>query len=206
VIFDIDGTLVDSVGLIIDCYQYGFRTVLGHEWDEAEIRTWIGASLVDSLQRVCPEHADELFQRYVEWNAAHCTSMRAYPGIPELAGALVAAGVRLGVVTSKRQEPAVQSLALGGLTQAVTVIVSHDDTTAHKPDPEPLLLAVERLGCAVSDAVYVGDSLMDVQAAQAAGLDCVAVTWGAGEETALRAAGPTAVCDTVDALRGLLLG
>ena len=122
----------------------------------------------------------------------------------ELLAALAEAGLRVGVVTSKRQESAQLTRDLLELPVPLTVVL--EDTDRHKPEPEPLLLALERLGVPAADAVYVGDAVVDVLAALAAGMDVIAVTWGAGEPAALRAAGPTAVVDSVAELASLLLG
>ena len=206
-IFDIDGTLVDSIGLIVASYQHAFRTVLGHEQDEDQIKGWIGQSLYGSLQRTFPDHADELFAVYTRWNEDHTTEMLAsYPGIPELAEDLVAAGVRVGAATSKRDEPAQWALDLGHLGHTVPLLVAHDDVDEHKPSPKPLLLAVSRLGGHPGQAVYVGDAVVDVLAARNAGMSSVAVTWGAGRREELVESEPDHLCDTVDELRAVLLG
>jgi len=206
VIFDIDGTLVDSVGLIVASYQHAFRTVLGHEEDEALIKTWIGASLVGVMRENYPDHADDLFREYTTWNEAHTEGwLKEYPGIPELASSLVEAGVRLGAATSKRRGQAQWALDLGHLTDLVPLVVAHEDVDAHKPDPTPLLLAAQRLGCTPAEAVYVGDAAVDVQAAHNAGMDCIACTWGAGTEPDLVAAAPTVLVHTVPELRSVLL-
>ncbi len=108
---------MNSVDLIVQSYQHAFRTVLGREWDEAEIKTWIGQSLRDAIYRASPEHGAELFATYTEWNEAHTDQLiRPFAGVRELVADLVAAGVRVGAATSKRQQPAVRTLDLGGLT------------------------------------------------------------------------------------------
>lgn len=206
VIFDLDGTLVDSVSLIVDSFQYAFRTVLGHEWDQAEIRTWIGKSLYDSILQACPEHVDELYQCYSQWNHDHSESqIRAYDGVSELLQDLVRAGVSLGAATSKRVNPAQWALELSGLDDLVEILVAHDDVNEHKPDPEPLLLAAAKLGVPASDAVYVGDAVVDILSAHNAGMDCIAVTWGAGTPADLEACQPTVICQTVTELLNTLL-
>ena len=207
VIFDIDGTLVDTVDLIVASYQHAFRTVLGHEWDETEIRTWIGQAFEESLQRVCPDHIDELFRVYIEWNHAHTEEMlKEYPGIRELVTELAAAGVRLGAATSKRHVIAQRALDLGNLGDIVPLLASHEDSIEHKPNPAPLLVAAAKVSCPPSEAVYVGDAVVDILAATNAGMDSIAVTWGAGIRAELVDAGPTVVVDTVDELRAVLFG
>ena len=206
VIFDLDGTLVDSVGLIVASYQHAFRTVLGHEEDEALIKTWIGKSLLGVMQEFYPGQADELFEEYTMWNEAHTPEMlREYPGIPELASSLVEAGVRVGAATSKRRGQAQWGLDLGHLTDLIPLVVAHEDVDAHKPDPAPLLLAARKLGCTPQEAVYVGDAAVDVQAAHNAGMDSIACTWGAGTEQDLVDADPTVLVHTVPELRSVLL-
>ena len=206
VIFDLDGTLVDSVGLIVASYQHAFRTVLGHEEDEAMIKTWIGKSLLGVMKDNYPDHADELFREYTTWNEAHTPQMlREYPGIPEMASSLVESGVRVGAATSKRQGQAQWALDLGHLTDLIPLVVAHEDVDVHKPDPTPLLLAAEKLGCSPEEAVYVGDAAVDIQAAHNAGMDSIGCTWGAGTEQDLIAADPTVLVHTVDELRCVLL-
>ncbi|MDR2974491.1 MAG: HAD-IA family hydrolase [Propionibacteriaceae bacterium] len=206
VIFDIDGTLVDSVDLIVASYQHAFRTVLGHEWDEAEIKTWIGQSLYGALERECPDHVDELFRVYIEWNEAHTAEwITAFTGIPELMTDLVAAGLKVGAATSKRRHQAQWALELGRVDAQLPLVVAHEDVATHKPDPAPLLLAAKKLGVTPDQAVYVGDATVDVQAAHNADMDVVAVTWGAGTRADLIAARPTALIDTVSDLGDALL-
>jgi pyrophosphatase PpaX len=111
----------------------------------------------------------------------------------------------VAVATSKRHPPAAKALVLTGLTDLVPVLVTMEDTTVHKPDPTPLLLAVERAGGEPGRAAYVGDAVVDVRAAQAAGMAGIGVLWGAGTEADLRAAEPLGVASNVAALRALLL-
>ena len=99
------------------------------------------------------------------------------------------------------------NIAVGHLLDAyLHVLVTLEDTEEHKPDPAPLLLAVERMGCTPAEAVYVGDAVVDVQAARRAGMAAVGVTWAAGARSDVVAARPDVVADTVDDLRAALLG
>ncbi|MDR0284708.1 MAG: HAD-IA family hydrolase [Propionibacteriaceae bacterium] len=206
VIFDIDGTLVNSVDLIVASYQHAFQTVLGHEWDETEILTWLGQSLIGAFQRRWPDQADALYRAYTDWNHAHTEELLAeYPGVLELTKDLVKAGVRVAAATSKRRDQAQWALDLARLGTVVPLIVTHEDVDEHKPSPKPLLLAARRLECPPAQAVYVGDAVVDIEAARAAGMACVAVTWGAGVREALAAQHPAWLVDTVDRLRDVLL-
>ncbi len=207
VVFDLDGTLVDTIGLIVASYQHAFTTVLGREEDETVIRSWIGQPLIRGFRSIDPVRADELFATYLDWNRANTERLiRRYAGIDTLLADLAAAGVRVAAATSKLRGPAKDAVRLTGLDTHLDVLVTMEDTDAHKPDPAPLLLAVERLGSTVGDAVYVGDAVVDVRAARNAGMAAVGVTWGAGTREAVVGSVPDVVADTVDQLRAALLG
>jgi pyrophosphatase PpaX len=205
VVFDLDGTLADTIALIIASYDHAVQSVLRTALDREVARGWIGEPMPVTFGRLDPARAVELTNSYLEFNRANIAAMiRPYEGVEELLAALAEAGLRVGVVTSKRQESAQLTRDLLELPVPLTVVL--EDTDRHKPEPEPLLLALERLGVPAADAVYVGDAVVDVLAALAAGMDVIAVTWGAGEPAALRAAGPTAVVGSVAELASLLLG
>lgn len=207
VVFDLDGTLADTLELILASYQHAFRTVLGREEDPEVIRSWIGRTLMDAFMSYSPEHAQALYDAYLPWNDSNTERLiRAYGGVRDLLADLGAAGVRLGVATSKRRASAQQAMRVLGLTEHLPVLVAMEDTATHKPDPAPILLAIARLGGTPAEAVYVGDAVVDVLAGQAAGTATVAVTWGAGRPEALAVAGPDAVATDAGVLRGILLG
>ncbi len=206
VVFDLDGTLADTVDLIVASYQHAFRTVVGHEEDPEVIKSWIGRTLHDSFTEYSPQHADALVAAYLPWNDANTERLiRGYDGVRDLLQDLAEAGARVGVATSKRRSAARQAMDVLGLTEFVEVLVGMEDTSTHKPDPAPVLLAVERLAGRPERAVYVGDAVVDVLAGQAAGTATVAVTWGAGHPEALAVVHPDAVVADAAHLRQLLL-
>ena len=182
VVFDLDGTLVDTVGLIVASYQHAFRTVLGAEEDEARIRAWIGQPLIRAFREVSPERADELFATYLEWNSANTERLiRRYAGIDTMLAALDEAGVAVAAATSKLRGPAEMAVRLTGLAEHLDVLVTLEDT------------------------VYVGDAVVDVKAARNAGMSAIGVTWGAGTREAVATARPDVLADTVDDLVAALL-
>ena len=206
-VFDLDGTLADTIELIVESYQYAFRSILGREEDPAVIRSWIGRPLISAFRDHSPEHADELYETYLAWNADNTERLiRGYDGVREVLRDLTESGIHVGVATSKRRESAQQAMDLLGLSEFVEVLVAMEDTERHKPDPTPLLLALERMGRSSNDSVYVGDAVVDVLAGKAAGMDTVAVTWGAGLPEALQAVRPTVIAGSADELRDALLG
>lgn len=207
VLFDLDGTLADTIPLIVASYQHAFRTVLAEEIAEARARAWIGRPLLPALLEESPEHGVELDRVYREWNLANTARLiRRYEGVPELLEQLAAADVTIAVATSKRRETARFALVGVGIDHLVDVVAALEDTTHHKPAPDPLLHAAAALSVDPTDCVYVGDATVDVLAARAAGMSAVAVTWGAGERDALAATGPDALVDTVPDLATYLLG
>ncbi len=206
VLFDLDGTLANTIPLIVASYQHALLTVLGETVDEVQVRGWIGRSLLDVMLARSPEHGHELDRVYREWNSAHTSALiRRYPGISELLDTLAGAGTPMAVATSKRRDTARAALDAVGLAGRLEVVAALEDTDRHKPAPDPLLHAAAALRVDPAWCVYVGDAVVDVQAAQAAGMTAVAVTWGAGERDALHAAQPAAVVETVAELTGYLL-
>lgn len=206
VFFDLDGTLADTIPLIIASYQHAFREVLGVEVEEAAARSWIGRPLLPALLEEAPEHGHELDRVYREWNLANTERLiRAYPGIPGLLDRLGEAGARTAVVTSKRRETAALALEHVGISGRIEVVAGLEDTTAHKPDPAPLRHGARILGVDPAACVYVGDATVDILAARAAGMAAVAVTWGAGLRADLAAVEPERVCESVEELLEVLL-
>jgi pyrophosphatase PpaX len=206
VLFDLDGTLADTIDLIVASYNHAFAQVMGTERDPDEIRSWIGRPLLESFRAVAPEHAEELDRVYRAWNVAQTEELlREFPGVPDTLRRLREAGVPLGVVTSKRRETALLAMRGVGIDGLVPLLATMEDTEAHKPGPEPLLYAAERLGVHPADCAYVGDAVVDLLAARAAGMAAVGVTWGAGERRDLEAVGPDALVDSAADLAKVLL-
>ena len=207
VVFDLDGTLANTIPLIIASYDHALWAIRKTRADPDEARSWIGQTLYGTFSVRYPEHAEALITAYLDFNLAHLEELTLrYEGIAELLTDLDQAGVTIGVATSKRRSSAEATLRAVGLDGLISVTVGMEDTPAHKPDPAPLLLAVERLGHSPRQAAYVGDAVVDVLAAQSAGMDSIAVTWGAGLVTELELAGPTVLTDTVASIRSALLG
>lgn len=206
VLFDFDGTLADTIPLIIASYRHTLRVSDLPEVDEAQMRSWIGRPLQPVFEQRYPGRADELTATYRTWNLAHHDELiLAVPGMPQLLKSLLDNGIRIGVVSSKKASTVQQGLEVVGLAPLIEVLAGMDETHFHKPRPEPLLFAAERLAVAANDCAYVGDADVDVLAARAAGMASVAVTWGAGTREVLAAAGPGVMVDTVEQLQDCLL-
>jgi pyrophosphatase PpaX len=180
VLFDLDGTLIDSGPIILASMQHAVRTVLGGEIPVEELGTTIGGQgIVAQMTAIDADHADELLDVYREHNDGLHETLEAFDELLELLPGLRAQGRRLGIVTAKRHRTVDLALArFPALASSFDVVVGHEDTERHKPDPDPVLLAVEKLGGSPDEAAYVGDSPFDIGAAKAAGVFAIAVGWG----------------------------
>jgi pyrophosphatase PpaX len=180
VLFDLDGTLIDSGPIIIASMQHSVRTVLGREIAVEELAATVGGQgLVSQMRALDPERVDELVEAYHLHNEPLHDTLEAFDEVVSLLPRLRAGGRRLGVVTAKRHRTV--GLAFDRfpeLAAQLDVVVAYEDTDRHKPDPDPVLCALERLQATPAEAAYVGDSPFDVQAAKAAGVFAVAVGWG----------------------------
>lgn len=205
VLFDLDGTLIDSVEHIVACWQHTVLTCLGWEITREQVLPTVGRALVEAFEDLAPGRSAELRQVYRAYQKqSHDSMVTLATGAREALEALKALGLRLGVVTSKGIEVALEGLNLFDLAPYFEVLVTFEDSERHKPFPEPLLVASERLGLSPNRLLYVGDAVFDLEAAKAAGMPCVAATWGAGTRDNLLAAGPVAIIDSFDELPPLL--
>jgi pyrophosphatase PpaX len=180
VLFDLDGTLIDSGPIILASMQHSVRTVLGREIPPDELGLTIGGQgIVAQMHAIDAEHADELLEAYKEHNDGLHDTLEAFDDLLALLPSLKAEGRKLGIVTAKRHRTVALALErFPALEAEFDVVVSHEDTSRHKPDPDPVLFAIERLGAEPAEAAYVGDSPFDIRAAKAAGVFAVAVGWG----------------------------
>jgi pyrophosphatase PpaX len=179
VLFDLDGTVIDSGSIILASMRHAAKEVLGTEPPEEELMAAVGGPGLEAQMRaLAPDHVDELVSVYREHNEPLHDELVACEGIDDVLVALKDEGRRLGIVTAKRRATVELAFANVPLAHLFDTIVGGDETDRHKPDPAPLLLAAERLQADVGDCAYVGDSPFDVRAAKAARMHAVAVTWG----------------------------
>jgi pyrophosphatase PpaX len=193
VLFDFDGTLVDTTEMIHQSMKHATSSVLGREDIPREtLLANVGRPLPRQMELIDAENAELLLEAYRSHHEQHHdTLIGEFPGVEESLARLGSAGIKVAVVTSKRRLSVEMALKnFPGLRNVVDRFVTLEDTTEHKPNPEPLLRALELLGVPKERAAYVGDSPFDVEAAKAAGLANVAVSWGAFSEDRLREAEP----------------
>ena len=199
-LFDLDGTLVDTIDLIVRSARHAFAQRPGPTPTDAEWIALIGTPLTSQLRRYASSEDDFqlLVASYRGYQREHHDRMtRCYDGALETVRTLRQAGHRTAVVTSKMDELAWRALRLVGLDAYMDVMVGADQTTRHKPDPEPVALALELLGVDPGDALFVGDSPHDIAAGNAAGVATVAALWGPFSREALDVAEPSCVIDDI---------
>ena len=206
VLFDLDGTLIDSGGMILASFRHATRSVLQREYSDAELLAAVGGStLHEQMRALDPERTDELVESYREHNSPLHAELQPCPGVLDLLDRLTDEGRRLGIVTSKRRPTVGMAFDVLPLDHYFQAVVTTEQTERHKPDPEPLLLACDRLGVDPADAAYVGDAPFDVAAAKAAGLGAIAVTWGGiHSRERLEREQPDAIVESADELYDVL--
>ena len=205
-LFDLDGTLVDTIALLLASMRHAFTTCgIGCPTD-AQWTAGIGTPLATQFRDFVQDDATvaRLVAAYRAYQHEHHDALTsAYEGIPALVARLEERGHPIGIVTSKADYLAERALTWVGLIGHVDVVIGADSVTRHKPHPEPVLVALERLGAARETAIFVGDSPHDVAAGNAAGVRTIGVAWGAFDRAALMEA--EIVVDSVAELESVLL-
>ncbi len=207
ILFDLDGTLVDTVELILASVRYAFDGHLGPRPTDADWIAGIGMPLRTQLAPFAsgPEDLEQIVARYRVHYRAHQDRMtRCFPRALETVRLLRQRGHPTAVVTSKVSELTRWALERVGLAPWIDVAVSSDSCERHKPDPAPVRLALERLGRSPSEALFVGDSPHDIAAGNAAGAATVAAMWGACSREALERASPGHFLQAIDGLPALV--
>jgi pyrophosphatase PpaX len=179
VLFDLDGTVIDSGAIILASMRHAAETVLGGEYTDERLMAAVGGpGLEAQMVALDPNRVEELVRVYREHNEPLHETLECCAGMEDVLVTLKERGHRLGIVTAKRRLTADLAFARLPIEHLFETVVGGDETAEHKPHPAPLLLALERLGAKPEDAVYVGDSPFDMQAAKAAGLHAIGVSWG----------------------------
>ena len=184
-IFDLDGTLLDTLGDLAASVNYALRTHGMPEHSLDDVRRFVGNGVRKLMERAVPDGADnplfdETFATFRQYYMAHSLdTTRPYEGIPETLAALKARGCHLAVVSNKMMA-ATQELCHHFFSDTIEVAIGEDEAAGirRKPAPDTVFAALKALGVGKEDTVYVGDSDVDIQTARNAGLPCISVLWG----------------------------
>ncbi len=206
VLFDLDGTIVDSGWMILASFRHATRTVLGREIPDEVLMARVGAGhLLEQMADFDPEKADELAHAYREFYAPLHSELKAFPGMLDLVRTLDGEGRKLGVVSAKRGDIVQLAFAALGFGDVMDVVVGSDEAPRGKPHPDQIFVALERLDAEPADTAYIGDAPFDIAAAKAAAVHAIGVTWGGIHTRELmEAEGPDAVVDTAEELYAVL--
>lgn len=193
VLFDLDGTLIDSIDLILRSGRHAFEACGLDCPSDVDWLSGVGRPLPTMFRLFAPDesHVEPLIQAYRTFQVAnHDALVSAYPGVPELLEGLAARGHRMAIVTSKTDALARRGLAHTGLERYFEAVVGMDSCQRHKPDPEPVWTALERVQGDARNAWFVGDSVHDMESGNAAGVATVGALWGPFSEEILRPSRP----------------
>jgi pyrophosphatase PpaX len=209
VLYDFDGTLADSTELIMRCYRHTMAAHLGECPPDEEWLSGFGTPLETQIARFARdarEHDAMLATYRAHQDEHHDTLLRPFPGAVETVAELARRGVALAVVTSKLRRGTLRGMELCGLTEHFDVVITPDDVENAKPHPEPVHLALTRLGVAPEEALFVGDSPHDMVAGRAAGTRTAAALWGPFPRAALLAERPDHLLERQEDVLGLVPG
>ncbi|MFY9609886.1 MAG: HAD hydrolase-like protein [Blastocatellia bacterium] len=209
ILFDLDGTLIDTTSLILACFDHSWKTTTGRGHIREPLISTFGMPLRQAVSLLAVDRdcilegnlVERLISEYRSFNLANHDGMtRKFPGARQAVAELKARGYLIGVVTSKGGELGRRGLELCSLNCLLDVAVFLEDTDHHKPRPEPILKALERLNVRPSLAAYVGDSRYDLIAGRAAGVRTVAAMWGPAPREKLEQQSPDFCAESISDL------
>jgi len=185
-LFDADGTLIDTVGLIVRCFQHTCAVFGGLRVPAHEIEKSVGFSLRKQMELyfgpLSEERFDLLAKEHIDFQLKHYREhLRVFPGVAEGLAGLSEAGKRLAIVTARKRFTLELYLKETGIFDFFDAIVTLENTTRHKPDPEPALEGLRLLSASKEQALFIGDSRFDVECAKNAGIDCAFVNWSVND-------------------------
>jgi pyrophosphatase PpaX len=177
-LFDLDGTLIDTNELIITTYLHTLEKYFPSTYSREDVLPFLGPTLHEAFGSIDADRVEELITEYRAFNIAkHDELVKGFPNVTETIQTLKERGYKLGIVTTKRLDVTLKGLRLMNLEQYFEVIVAYEHVTKTKPDPEPIYKALEQLGSTASEAMMVGDNYHDILAGKNAGTLTAGVAW-----------------------------
>jgi len=210
VLYDMDGTVLDTLGDLVNAVNYTLEHFNMPRRSEKEIMGFLGNGAKNLITRSAaegssPELIEEMYAFYLPWYNSHCTILTApYPGIIELMQQLKSRGVKQAVISNK-QDSAVKPLAAQYFPGLLESALGESEQVKKKPNPDAVLAALKELGVDKCEAIYVGDSEVDVATAINADMDCAAVSYGFRSVDELEKAGAKMIFHSVKELSDYLL-
>ena len=178
IIYDIDGTLLNTVDQNMYPLMRIIKEELDEDWTYEQVVPFTAHPGLKTLQILGIRDIDTVYARWVRYVNEYGPGAQPYDGIDELLDAAEAKGLKMGIASSKRVPQYHIDMGRHGYDKRMDAAVLFEDTTKHKPDPEPLLECLRRLGVEPREALYLGDARSDMVAARAAGMDFAYASWG----------------------------
>lgn len=179
ILFDFDGTVMDTTNVIIQSWQHTYLTIDGKEKDPEAIKKTFGEVLEDSMKREFPntpyEECLNIYRSYQK--NIFAGAITTFPGMKEVIEKLHERGIKMAMVTSRTRRSLIAGLDANGMLEYFPVLVTCDDTDAHKPSPVPAQIAMDELGVKPEECLLIGDSKYDIGCAHNAGVKAVLVSW-----------------------------
>lgn len=201
-VFDLDGTLLDTLEDITDAVNHAMKKFCYPVHSAAEVRSFVGNGIKKLIERSLPQGAgtpgfDSIFNEFKQFYTANCRIKTCpYPGIMELLERLYSDGYKIAINSNKNQA-AVTELNNIYFAKYISVAIGENGHMPKKPAPDSVLLALEQLGgCPVNQALYIGDSDVDIETARNAGIKCISASWGFKDREVLEKLNPGAIIDT----------
>jgi pyrophosphatase PpaX len=178
ILFDLDGTLIDTNELIISTYLHTLEKYFPGKYTREDVLPFLGPTLHEVFEKMDPDRVEEMVLDYRTFNLAnHDALVKEFVGVMETIETLKEKGYKLAIVTTKREDVAFKGLRLMKLDPFFDVMIAYDHVKKVKPDPEPIFLALEKLGSKPEEALMVGDNFHDVLAGKNAGTKTAGVAW-----------------------------
>lgn len=206
-LFDLDGTLLDTNELIISSFLHTMETHFPGEYDREKVMRFYGGTLEDSFGSVAKDEAMtmEMVKTYRTFNLdKHDEMAVAFDGVYEVLEKLHNAGYKMAIVTSKKLDSAIRGLKLIDIEKFFDVVVSADCVQNHKPHHEPVEMALEKLGKAPDVAMMVGDNYHDIESGHSAGTKTVCVSWTIHDIEKMKSYHPDFIIETMHELLNVL--
>ncbi len=204
ILFDLDGTVIDTNELIFRSFEYALDTVLHTSLSRDILRTTFGKPLKQIMREIDSDRAEELRQAFADYSISHEKEIYLFPGVEEALQQLKANHIGTAIVTSRLQKSALRDLHQFELEKYFDVIITPEATEKHKPNPEPALKALELLNILPHQAIMVGDSGLDLLCGNQAGCKTAAVRYSMFPQEELLQYQPDYIIDTFSDLLPLL--
>jgi pyrophosphatase PpaX len=190
-LFDFDGTLLNTNDLIIDTFLHVLDEKFPGQYTREACLRFIGPSLKETFDEITPGETEAMIAKYQEFNMKyHDELAKGYDGVVETLEQLHAMGIRMAIVSTKKRFSLERGMKLLGVEHLFETYIGYDDVEHEKPHPEPVLLALQQLGVEKEEAMMIGDNYHDILAGQNAGVKTAGVCWSVKGADYLRTFNP----------------